>query len=110
MKTPNRVYIALLILAITNIIGGLLYAGQDLTSSVVIISMSLFMAIATTLLGIDPTVTRTRIVVYLVSANALMLSSIYFLHSNPLLKELLLKSPFMYAATKLKKSEIEKDL
>ena len=110
MKTPNRVYIALLILAITNVIGGLLYAGQDLTSSVVVIAITILIAMVTSILGIDPTVSKGSILFYLISANVLMLSSIYLVHTIPILKELLLKSPFMYGATKLKKSEIEKDL
>ena len=110
MKTPGRVYIALLILSISNIIGGLLYAGQDLTSSVVVIAISILIAMVTRVLGIDPTVSKNSILVYLVLANTLMLSSVYLVHAVPILRELLLKSPFMYGATKLKKSEIEKDL
>ncbi len=110
MKTPNRVYVALLILAITNVIGGLLYASQDLTSSIVVISIALLIGLSTTIFRIDPTTSTTSIMLYLIVSNCLMLSSIYFVHTIPIFKELLLRSPFMYAATKLKKSEIEKDL
>ncbi|MBU95059.1 MAG: hypothetical protein CL669_05645 [Balneola sp.] len=110
MKTPNRVYVALLILAITNVIGGLLYASQDLTSSIVVITISLLIGVFTTLFRIDPTTSVASIMLYLSVSNILMISSIYFVHTVPAFKELLLKSPFMYAATKLKKSEIEKDL
>ena len=110
MSTPNRVYVALLILAVTNIIGGLLYASQDLTSSVVVITISILIALITTVFRIDPTTNITNILAYLIGSNMLMMSSIYLVHTVPIFKELLLKSPFMYAATKLKRTEIEKDL
>ena len=110
MSTPNRVYVALLILAVTNIIGGLLYASQDLTSSVVVITISILIALITTVFRIDPTTSITNILAYLIGSNMLMMSSIYLVHTVPIFKELLLKSPFMYAATKLKRTEIEKDL
>ena len=110
MKTPKKVYISLLILAITNVIGGLLYASQDLTSSILVISISLLIGMLTALFRIDPTTSSSSIMTYLIVSNGLMLSSIYLVHTIPLFKEILLKSPFMYGATKLKKSEIEKDL
>ena len=110
MSTPNRVYVALLILAVTNIIGGLLYASHDLTSSVVVITISILIALITTVFRIDPTTSITNILAYLIGSNMLMMSSIYLVHTVPIFKELLLKSPFMYAATKLKRTEIEKDL